>query len=892
MARAAQMGKRLVARAKDADDDVVTNEPRAFPIDLLPLLAPHKKHGKLSLRVERLPQQTRLSAGTRNNDGSWSLTRDDLEDLEYLVPDGVEGATSLSVRVVSLTAGSTLAVLDYPLDSDAPAPVVEGRSDVAGEDVQVERLRDELAKLKASLAERDKALAAMPRAEASLAAAEARWAAEMEMRLEDAAAKASAHVETARRAWEAEQSERLSKLEARAHEMAAEARERAMTEARETTSLSERAWKAEEAARLAAAEAQWREQLAKVTAEAEATARAVRDAQDALAKAQSAWKADEAARLAAAEAQWREATAKAVAEARAEVDAVRGDQGEAVRGLRDQLSAAQTSLAARDAALAAANDALAKAQSAWKTDEAARLAAAEAQWREATAKAVAEARAEVDAVRGDQGEAVRGLREQLSAVQTTLAARDAALAAANDALAKAQSAWKTDEAARLAAAEGQWREATAKAVAEARAEVDAVRGDQGEAVRGLREQVSALESTLAARGAALAEAQEATARAARDAQYALSKAESSWKADEAARLAAAEAQWRATSAKAVAEAHAQVDAVRGDQGEAEAALRGEVAALKAAVEERDAALKRMAAVEEQAREAMPAAVESDRDSELRRLREKAATLEAKLIKANKFAEDEQLRWQREAQEAISRATKEWVAKESSRRATTEAQVRKEIGQQLVQATSRYEAAEAALSQLRIRASTRDEGRMEVELAGARASLVAREAELTRVREQLEAMRSMTDAVEAPVAAATPGYPRYVRDASIAAAIGVVVVVAYPLVMGLMSAPPPAPVVQAVVAPAPAPPPVVVRTAVLALDARLRAGPSTNVSVIAPLERGTSVTILEERGEWIRVRAAGKPVREGWVKISQLKDITPSVAPVPAAGPQPANPPAP
>jgi len=816
MARAAQMGKRLVARAKDADDDVVTNEPRAFPIDLLPLLAPHKKHGKLSLRVERLPQQTRLSAGTRNNDGSWSLTRDDLEDLEYLVPDGVEGATSLSVRVVSLTAGSTLAVLDYPLDSDAPAPVVEGRSDVAGEDVQVERLRDELAKLKASLAERDKALAAMPRAEASLAAAEARWAAEMEMRLEDAAAKASAHVETARRAWEAEQSERLSKLEARAHEMAAEARERAMTEARETTSLSERAWKAEEAARLAAAEAQWREQLAKVTAEAEATARAVRDAQDALAKAQSAWKADEAARLAAAEAQWREATAKAVAEARAEVDAVRGDQGEAVRGLRDQLSAAQTSLAARDAALAAANDALAKAQSAWKTDEAARLAAAEAQWREATAKAVAEARAEVDAVRGDQGEAVRGLREQ----------------------------------------------------------------------------VSALESTLAARGAALAEAQEATARAARDAQYALSKAESSWKADEAARLAAAEAQWRATSAKAVAEAHAQVDAVRGDQGEAEAALRGEVAALKAAVEERDAALKRMAAVEEQAREAMPAAVESDRDSELRRLREKAATLEAKLIKANKFAEDEQLRWQREAQEAISRATKEWVAKESSRRATTEAQVRKEIGQQLVQATSRYEAAEAALSQLRIRASTRDEGRMEVELAGARASLVAREAELTRVREQLEAMRSMTDAVEAPVAAATPGYPRYVRDASIAAAIGVVVVVAYPLVMGLMSAPPPAPVVQAVVAPAPAPPPVVVRTAVLALDARLRAGPSTNVSVIAPLERGTSVTILEERGEWIRVRAAGKPVREGWVKISQLKDITPSVAPVPAAGPQPANPPAP
>jgi hypothetical protein len=255
-------------------------------------------------------------------------------------------------------------------------------------------------------------------------------------------------------------------------------------------------------------------------------------------------------------------------------------------------------------------------------------------------------------------------------------------------------------------------------------------------------------------------------------------------------------------------------------------------------------------------------------------------LEAKLLKANKFAEDEQLRWQREAQEAISRATKDWVAKESSRRATTEAQVRKEIGQQLVQATSRYEAAEAALSQLRIRASSRDEGRMEVELAGARASLAAREVEVARLREQVEAMRSVSDEAEAPVAAAAPGNRRYVRDASIAAAIGAVVVVAYPFVMGLMSAPPPAPVVQAVVVPPPAPPPVLDRTAVLALDARLRAGPSTNVSVIAPLERGVSVTILEERGEWMRVRSDGKPPREGWVKVSQLKDLTPSFAPIP------------
>ncbi len=809
MARAAQIGKRLVARANDAGDDIVANEPRTFAIDLLPLLAPHKKHGKLTLRVERLPQQTRLSAGTRNSDGSWSLTRDDLEDLEYIVPDGVEGATSLSVRVVSLTAGSTLAVLDYPLDvDDAPAPIVEGRSDVAGADVQVARLRDELAKLKATLAERDKALAAMPRAEASLAAAEARWAAETEARLEDAAAKASAHVETARRAWEIEQSARLAKLEARAQEMAADARARALDEANEIALKAEREREAELRAvreQLAALQSAIAERDAALAQANEAAARAVRDAQDALAQAERSWKADEAARLAAAEARWRETSAKAVAEARAQVDAVRGDQGDVVRGLREELAAMQSTLAARDAAVVAAQK------------EAARLAAAEAQWRETSAKAVAEARAQADAVRGDQGDVVRGLREELAAMQSTLAVRDAALAAAQN------------EAARFAAAEVQWRETSAKAVAEARAQADAVRGDQGDVVRGLREQLAALQAAVDERDAALKRAEEIAAetraREARATQEALSRAEAVWRAEAAARAAAAD---------------------------------------------------------EQAREVMPAAAESDREAELRRLREKAATLEAKLIKANKFAEEEQLRWQRDAQDAISRATKEWTAKESARRATTEAQVRKEIGGQLSLATSRYEAAEAALAQLRIRASSRDEGRMEVELAGARASLIAREAELARLRELLESTRSATDAAEASVAAAAPAN-RYVRDVSIAAAIGVAVVIAYPFVSGLMAPPPPAPVVAPVVeAPAP-PPPVVVRTAVLSLDARLRAGPSTKVGVVAPLERGVSVTVLEERGEWIRVRAAaaqGKPLREGWVKISQLKDITPSAAPVP------------
>src|SRR5262245_7903891 len=104
--------EQLDRRANTPTEAVQTH---TMPIDLLPLLAPYKKSGKLSLRVERLPQQTRLSKGTRNNDGSWSLTRDDLDDLDYQVPEGVEAARVLSVRVVSLTAGNTLAVLEVPV---------------------------------------------------------------------------------------------------------------------------------------------------------------------------------------------------------------------------------------------------------------------------------------------------------------------------------------------------------------------------------------------------------------------------------------------------------------------------------------------------------------------------------------------------------------------------------------------------------------------------------------------------------------------------------------------------------------------------------------------------------------------------------------------------------
>src|SRR5258707_14966607 len=64
---------------------------KTIPLDLAALLAPYKRHGRLTLRVERMPQRAKLSAGRNNGDGSWSLASDELEDLNYLVPSNLSG---------------------------------------------------------------------------------------------------------------------------------------------------------------------------------------------------------------------------------------------------------------------------------------------------------------------------------------------------------------------------------------------------------------------------------------------------------------------------------------------------------------------------------------------------------------------------------------------------------------------------------------------------------------------------------------------------------------------------------------------------------------------------------------------------------------------------------
>jgi transketolase len=111
--------------------------------------------------------------------------------------------------------------------------------------------------------------------------------------------------------------------------------------------------------------------------------------------------------------------------------------------------------------------ALSKAEKTWKAEETARIAAAETQWQEKSARSLTEARTQSETAQS-----------------------------------KAEKTWRAEEAARLAAAEAQWQEKSAKALAEARTQSEA----------------------------------------------ALSQAEDAAEADDAARLGEADARWREKNA--------------------------------------------------------------------------------------------------------------------------------------------------------------------------------------------------------------------------------------------------------------------------------------------------------------------------------------------------------
>jgi hypothetical protein len=790
MARAPQVEKK--ARASCTAEAAA--DPLVIPLDLAPLLAPYKRQGRLSLRVERLPQLARLSAGHKNGDGSWSLNTDELEDLKYFVPEGAEGEHALAIRIVSLAGGQTLALVDHLVSASGASAAASGEGDATpaqpapaktpvngvAKDESVNLLLGELAKMKATLAAHESQLA------------ETRQKAEqVEAKVSDQTVEAA--LAAARAAWESELTARIAEADARAK------------------------------AELQAARTAWQQEM-----------------QAAQGKALETWKAEEAARASAAETAWKAATAKAVAEARAQAAAARDPSAEAaVAALRQQLVALEARLAERDAALtraeAAAREAqersqgavqetLSKAEQAWKAGEAERLAAAEARWQAASAKALAEARA-ASATRDQSADSERGrLSEELAALKAQLAARETA-----------STEFEKSAAAMKAAL-------TAREAALAEAEKSA----------------ASLKATLAAREAALAEVEKSVSalrdRAPQETQQALAHAEQAWKAAEAQRLAAAEAAWRAAQEKAIAAALAEAQAacaeaqaVRGEDQVEFRALHERLAQLQTTLSEREAALARAEKTLAQAAE----------------------------------------REQRELHSALSKASKTQKTDEAARLAAAQAEWRKQSAATLNQAIGRAEAAEAALAQIRVKGTPKTDPRTESELNAMRAALATREEELAHLRATLERYHlsetGQDHAQPAPGAErAAPDNRRFTRDVVIAAVVGAVAVLGYPVVESLIApsappAPPPAVAEVAPKPPAPPPAPAPLRLAQTVKDANVRAEPAKDAAVVAKIPRGVEVAVMEERGNWLRVRAeatAGQSAGEGWVHATLVKDATP------------------
>jgi len=138
-------------------------EQKTIPLDLASLLTPYKRHGRLTLRVERMPQRAKLSAGRNNGDGSWSLASDELEDLNYLVPSNLCGGHELAVRIMSFDNSAALTLKVIPLaippwnnETDEPGKENIVRSLAQGNDPI---LHNELSKMQSLFAVRDSDLA-------------------------------------------------------------------------------------------------------------------------------------------------------------------------------------------------------------------------------------------------------------------------------------------------------------------------------------------------------------------------------------------------------------------------------------------------------------------------------------------------------------------------------------------------------------------------------------------------------------------------------------------------------------------------------------------------------------------------------------------------------------
>ncbi|HEY1961569.1 MAG TPA: SH3 domain-containing protein [Rhizomicrobium sp.] len=763
-------------------------EPVRLPI--AELLEPYGRQG-LSIRVERLAHGAKLSKGRNNGDRSYSLTPEDVDNLEYLPPSASYEAHTLAVRIVDIAGGDgeTLAVLDLPIAAhagaandiapSAPTPIA------VVSNAETVSVAEELTRVKASLAAHEIEFAATRKLEESersrraleeeFAAAQTAWEDELHKRLSDAAAEANSAIEKARVAWQGEQSARALKLESGAQAAASraveEARKRWDTEAQAAIAKAQADWKAAEAVRLAAAEARWRDQSDAATAE---------------------WRA-KAERAEAALAEARKA-------ASAHANTVAASGNAELRQLREQLAAMQANLSATQANLAARKAELAEARSAadvaqshvqqnstdrakaeqeWKSAEAARFAAAEARWRDQSDAATAEWRAKAERAEAALAEArteaaarasvasthdaeSRQLREQLAALQANLSAAQNNLAARNAELAEARATadlarshaqqtstgfkqveqkWKKAEAERLAAAEARWKTEADKASADSAARVERIEAALAEAraqAEARQQQLGAAEASLAARNQELAQlratAEEVRTRFGTDAEMTRAR----WEQEMESALAQAQESWKAGEAGRLAAAEAQWKSQSVDTTAqlhlAEIALAQAHAEAQAQAARADEELHHLRDELTAARAAVIARG-SEPGEATAAIEQARANTDESLINVAAEIEKAQQKWRSESELEFAKAEQAWRAEEAPRLASSEARWQETVAGRFTQAEERIERAESALADSRACSDA-----LRHELSAAQAGLANREIELAEARATLEQER--------------------------------------------------------------------------------------------------------------------------------------------------------
>jgi hypothetical protein len=556
-----------LARVREEDT------PQEIPLELSTLIAPYRKHGRLSLRVERLPPRARLTRGHNNGDRSWSLMSDELDGLAYLPPGGASEGCTLGIRIVSLDGGdgATLALLDYPVMRDgAPPPIVvekpaPQRRAPESDTAEALTLKSELAKTKAALVEREKDLA---EAASQLEKAKSRIAAdpvrdrtgetealrlqgelaktkstliEREKELAEAAsqldkARSRAAAETPRdRAGEAEALKLQGELAKT--KVALIEREKELAEA-ETQLDKARSRAAAETARDKSDEAERRRLRDEVARLKKSLSALESEAKETLAQAEQGWRDAEAARFAAARSQWQDRSERALADATAQLER---SQSAKTENQKLRLKEAESELERLKDGLAEANEILADrendiAEMQSRLDETAGRDAENARLNgdiAALRAAVAERERDIDKARADLDRAQLDWRKQ-----------------SEEQLAKAEAAWKKDEAARAGTAELRAQEQAQALLAraaqkhkqlaaefehlKAHAEALRARGDS-EDIKKLRQEFGHLQAVLAERDMEIArlrlDSEHARERWTAEARMSVEKAERDWHAE-------------------------------------------------------------------------------------------------------------------------------------------------------------------------------------------------------------------------------------------------------------------------------------------------------------------------------------------------------------------------